>query len=590
MKKRTHNILLLSTVFFSLLLMNCKIQQNNISVKGKSVHPIFVDFTPKDTSWKSLSIREKIGQTMIVRAYYDEHKKQFGSIENMLKKYPVGGIFVPNWMFINIKPENRIIPILRNRVQAYEDASKRPLIISEDFERGVGSVYKGFTHLPSLMSLGAANDLRLTEKFGNAIAKEASSLGINWLLHPVADLNIHPLQNLVLDRSFSDDAQKATPLIFSQIKGIEKEGVVATIKHFPGDGATMKNQHFVTSANNLSIKEWETSFGAMYQQLINNGVNCIMVGHIRFPAYQKEKIKGVYPPATLSKELLQDLLKKKMKFNGVVMSDALNMGGVAGYYEDELETSIEAFKAGVDMVLWPQLSYLDSVEVRIKRGEIPIERLDDAVKRIWGVRGKMELLKKKSSIFYSMTSSDIKEIKNTAKEVAEKGVTLLVDNFNEIPLSPLKTKKIAIVNLSHYDKTKELTYTQKLLKEKGFKVDVLLHNPSFFEWQNKLNWFKQFDKIIVAFENRYFNPLGASMLKDKEAMGLWTMGMLPQEKIIAISYSNPYYVNYYFDNASIRINAYSIDTFTQKAVVDALTGVIPFKGTSPVKLDHKVLR
>jgi beta-N-acetylhexosaminidase len=128
------------------------------------------------------------------------------------------------------------------------------------------------------------------------------------------------------------------------------------------------------------------------------------------------------------------------------------------------------------------------------------------------------------------------------------------------------------------------------LREKGFEIDVMLHNPSFFEWELKLDYFDQFDKIIVAFENRYFSPLGASMLKDKEVMRLWTMGMLPAEKIIAISYSNPYYVNYYFDNASIRINAYSIDQFSQKAVVDALTGEIEFIGTSPVKLDHEVLR
>ena len=103
-----------------------------------------------------------------------------------------------------------------------------------------------------------------------------------------------------------------------------------------------------------------------------------MVGHIRFPAYQKEKRNGVLLPASLSEELMVGLLKKKMKFNGIIMSDALNMGGVAGYYDSEIETSLAAFKAGVDMVLWPTLKFMDSLEVRIKRGEIPMSRLDDA--------------------------------------------------------------------------------------------------------------------------------------------------------------------------------------------------------------------
>ncbi|RUA08905.1 MAG: glycoside hydrolase family 3 protein, partial [Flavobacteriia bacterium] len=408
--------------------------------------------------------------------------------------------------------------------------------------------------------------------------------------HPVADLNMNPLQNLVVERAVSDDADRAYPLLKAQIEGMKKASVVATVKHFPGDGATMKNQHFITSANNLSMSEWNRSFGTLYQKLINNGVAAIMVGHIRFPAYQKAKLKGVYPPATLSKELMMDLLKGKMKFNGVIVSDALNMGGVAGYYKNKFESAIESFKAGVDLVLWPDLAYMDSVEVRIKRGEIPMSRLDDAVKRIWGVREKYGLLHKKKDIFRHLSKEEEDEIKKTAREVANNAVTLLADQQKEIPLNSKKIKKIAIVNLSYIDRTKELAYTQKLLREKGFEVDTLIHNPIYFNWQDKISYFDRFDKVIVAFENRYFKPLGSSMLKDKEALGLWTMGMLPPEKIIAVSYSNPYYVNFYFDNASIRINAYSLDEYSQKAVVDAITGVIPFKGTSPVKLDHKIMR
>jgi beta-N-acetylhexosaminidase len=543
------------------------------------------DFTPKDTTWKTLTLREKIGQTMVIRAYYDEHIPQYGSIKNMMDKYPVGGIFVPNWKFINEPPRDSVIANIIDKVGKYKAASKYPLIVTEDFERGVGSTYYEYTHMPSLMAVGAANSPQLAERFGNGIANEASALGINWLLHPVVDLNMHPLQNLVIERSISDDVDRAYPLLKSQMQGMNKAGVVATIKHFPGDGATMKNQHFITSANNLSMSKWKETFGTLFQKLINDGAPCIMVGHIRFPAYQKERLNGVIPPATLSSELMQGLLKGKMKFNGVIMSDALNMGGVGGYYKNEMETAVESFKAGVDLVLWPDLAYMDTIEARINRGEIPMSRLDDAVERIWGVREKYGLLKKKKNTFNHLTNDEEVVIKTTAQDVANNAVTLLADNNKEIPLSPKKVKRIVIVNLSQIDRTPELRYTAKLLEEKGFKVDTLLHNPIFFEWQAKLDFFDKYDKVIVAFENRYFSPLGASMLKDKEALGLWTMGMIPQSKIIAISYSNPYYVNFYFDSAPIRINAYSIDEFSQKAVVDALTGQIPFVGTSPVKLE-----
>ncbi|WP_438988990.1 glycoside hydrolase family 3 protein [Polaribacter sp.] len=550
---------------------------------------ISYNFTPKDTSWKSLSIREKIGQTMIVRAFHKTQVAKFGSIENMMEKYPIGGIFVPYWDFLYTPPREQVIPTIKNAIADYENASKYPMIVTEDFERGVGSIYNEFTNMPSEMALGAANQKDLAYKFGNAVAKESNSIGINWLLHPLVDLNMNPLQDLVIERAISDDATRAYPLLKSQIEGMSAQGVVATIKHFPGDGATIKNQHLITSANNLSIPEWNKTFGTMYQKMINNGTPCIMVGHIRFPAYQKETKNGVLLPASLSEELMVGLLKKKMKFNGVIMSDALNMGGAAGYYENEIETSLAAFKAGVDMVLWPTLKFMDSLEDLIKRGDIPMSRLDDAVERIWGVREQYGLLKKKKNIFYAISEDENKTIQKDAQDIANNAVTLLTDK-SKIPLKVSENKRIAIVNISHENRSKDLQFTQKLLQNKGFEVDTILHNPSFLDWGEKLNFFDKYDKVLVAFENRYFNPLGASLLKDKEALGVWTMGMLPQDKIIAVSYSNPYYVSFYFENAYIGINAYSLDKFSQKAVVDALTGSIPFKGTTPVKLEHEVLK
>ncbi len=582
-----YHTLFLSLVVF-IMIIGCKNESQN-SLEHKLPTAESFDFTPLDTTWKSLSLREKIGQTMILRAYHDTHVKQFGSLDTMLKEYPIGGLFIPYWDYLFKPPRKEVIPNIKKAMAAYENASRFPLIITEDFERGVGSIYDEFTNMPSEMALGAANNPELAFKFGNAIAKESNSIGVNWLLHPLVDLNLNPLQDLIVERAISDDANRAYPLLKAQIEGMKAQGVVSTIKHFPGDGATIKNQHFITSANNLSIEDWNASFGTMYQNMINDGVPCIMVGHIQFPAYQTEMLNDVLPPASLSEELMVGLLKEKMKFNGVIMSDAMNMGGAAGYYKNELETSLAAFEAGVDLVLWPTLKFMDSLEVRIKRGDIPMSRLDDAVERIWGVKEKYGLLKKKETIFYELTENDKTEIKISATQVATNAVTLLSD-AKAIPLKPEAHKRLAIVNISHEDRTNELKFTQNLFQERGFDLDTIIHNPNFLEWGEKLDFFDKYDKVIVAFENRYFSPLGASLLKDKEALGVWTMGMLPQDKIIAISYSNPYYVNFYFENAYIKINVYSLDTFSQKAVVDALTGSIPFKGTSPVKLEHDALK
>jgi beta-N-acetylhexosaminidase len=587
MKKMYQTVRIATFLFSILLIAACSKDQTKFTPRPKANG---YDFTPTDTSWKQLSLREKIGQTIILVAYADRHEAMFGgSMEKFMARYPIGGLFIPAWHYANHQPKEEVIPNIKYWIQRYEDASKYPMIITEDFERGMGSFYEGYTDMPVEMSLGAANKPELARAYGNATAKEASTIGVNWLLHPVSDLNINPLQNLVVERAVSDDASRAYPILRAQMQGMEDHGTVPTIKHFPGDGVTMKNQHIITSANNMSMNEWNATYGTLFQNLINDGTPCIMVGHIRFPAYQKDSLKGILPPASLSKELMTELLKGKMQFNGVIMSDALNMGGCGGYYPNIQETAIKCFEAGVDLVLWPELSYMDTVEARILRGEIPMERLDDAVERIWGVREKYGLLEKKENIYYKLTEEDKSTIKKTVTDVAEHAVTVLSDNNNDLPLSPDKNKKIFIINVSTYDMTNLLAYTKTQLEEKGFEVAEIAHNPNLYSWQSKLPMFDKYDKVIVAFENRYLAPIGASMLKGSEAMGVWTANMIPFEKTIAISYSNPYYVNYYLENAPIKINAYSMDEHSQKAVVDVLTGTIEAKGTTPVIIDNPML-
>lgn len=582
--------LVLIVCCFSLTFSGCT-YNNKISKTDEVVLNEERRGSPSGVRWQSLSVREKIGQTMIIVAESDYHKHMYGDVRTMLEKYPVGGIFLPSWNFIRYRPKSDIIPSVKDTIEKYQAASKVPLLITEDFENGMGEFYDDYTALPPLMAVGATNNDELAFNYGNIIARQAKTIGVNWLLHPVVDLNINPLNDLIVDRSISDDVSRAYPLISAQLQGMYSAGVVPTIKHFPGDGTSMKNQHLVTSENVMSLSEWNKTYGNLYKKLIQkNKVPSIMVGHIRFPAYQTKKLKNVLPPATLSDEIIVGLLKGKLNFQGVVMSDALNMGGSGGYYHDALETAIETFKSGVDIVLWPGLEYMDEVEKRINSGEIPMSRLDDAVKRIWSVREKYGLLEKNSNPF-AVHSKGLKDESNDiAKIIAESAVTLVEDNQREIPISPARYKKIALISISFDKAGSKFKRTYECLLEKGFEVDPVIHNPNWYQWQSKINSFEKYDKVIVLFGNRNSSPMGSSMLKGEEAMGAWTASMIPAEKIIAISYGNPYYLNYYLANAPIKINAYGFNVFSQQAVIDAIVGSIPFKGSSPVKLDSKSLK
>ena len=550
------------------------------------------NYSSKNEEWKNLSLREKIGQTMVIIGKYYDHKTFEGKDLNaFFEKYPVGGLFLPDWYYFYFAPKDSSLEYyIKESIKDYAANSRYPLIFMEDFERGLGMQYpKSYTQMPVEMALGAAGSEQLAYQYGQSIAKEARDFGMNWLLNPVVDLNMNPLHSLVLERSISDDPDFALPLLKKQIDGLQSQNIITTIKHFPGDGATIRDQHLMTSQNPLSWEEWQKTYGNIFKELIAYDVPSIMVGHLTFPAYQKEKFNGDLLPASLSSELIIKLLKKEMNFNGVVISDALNMGGAAGYYPNELETSIASFAAGVDLMLWPDLAFMDTLEARILRKEIPMERLDDAVQRIWAVKERFGLMDKTQHLFDPLTEQDKKFIEQTASNVAENAVTLIRGEKGYLPLDPAKSKKILLVNVSHTDKSQLFIPTKELLEARGFEV-TLRYSLGYRDWNWRMDSLAHFDKIIACFENKYFDPVGLPFLKGIEAESAWTFNMLPKEKMICISYSNPYYLNFYFQHIPVLINAYSSDRYMQEAVVNALTGEIPFKGKSPVKLEHDILR
>ncbi|MDR2963281.1 MAG: glycoside hydrolase family 3 protein [Bacteroidales bacterium] len=544
-----------------------------------------------NTDWKKLSLREKIGQTMMVTSDYYEHLRiGEDSLERFFEKYPIGAFFMAQWHFTYNKPDSLLFEEFMPRLmKMYDAASPLPLFFSEDFERGVGYGYTTGTKMPVEMTLGAANNPELAYAYGQIMSQEARAMGFNWLLNPVADLNMNPLHPLVIERAVSDNAERALPILQAQTRAMKNHGVISTIKHFPGDGATICDQHLITSANNLSLKEWKQSFGKIFQSFIDEGTPSIMVGHIQFPAYQNDAIDGVLPPATLSKDIMTKLLKREMGYKGVVISDAMNMGGASGFYETALEASVQCFIAGADMILWPSLAYMDTVEARIVRGEIPMSRLDDAVERVWALREKYDLLKKKPSISTPLPENHAEFVQEKLTQLANEAITLIQDKNNVLPLDTATVKKIMMVNISHNDHRGDLQVLRNGLKERGFDVR-LEHDFHLHHWQWRWDSLAQYDKFIVCFENHYFDPIGCPLLKDSEAYSLWTIKDLPKEKIIAISFSNPYYNTFYLKTTPVLINAYSSDAFMQGAALRLLLGDITATAISPVNLYNPIMR
>ena len=521
-----------------------------------------------------LSLREKILQTVVIKV----DKDHFVSDQ-------VGGAFFGGEIITDA--EDMGIEAGRAILNRYKENAKIPILLTGDFENGCGSVWKGLTALPYLMSLGAANDEQLAYEYGKATALEATMVGANWSFSPVCDLNMNKRNPLVNVRALTDDADLAARLLPQVIRGMQENGLAACAKHFPGDGVDYRDQHLVTTKNTLSLEDWKKQSGRVFAEMIKAGVYSIMPGHISLPAYQQQtSINGLHLPATLSYELITKLLKQEMGFEGVVVSDALNMGGFNGWYPSRERSEIECFKAGCDMMLWPSKNYVENMVKAIESGYISEARLDDAVARILNMKEKMGLFETQIAPAKILTSQEKQFVKQTQQKTAEKSVTLVRDHAHIFPLTVAKYKKIKVIPITHYAPAlKEAELLCQELRSRGFTVDYqpegLTHIKGTLSEEAQVD---ACDLVIYALLSRSFRPMGFLDFHSKEAMKIWRSLEYGAEKTLVVSFGSPYFGEQYFERALTYVNAYSMLSPSVKAFVKAAMGDIPFTDFSPVEL------
>lgn len=512
-----------------------------------------------------LSLREKVLQTVVLRL----NGGRESSVKNAGAAFFFGEIIT--------EADESGLAQAKETLLNYTKASSIPPLVVSDFENGCGDMLKGLTPLPYMMGLGATNSEEIAYNYGKATALEARSVGANWTFSPVCDLNINRRNPLVNTRAVSDDPELACRLLKQVVRGMQEHGLAACAKHFPGDGMDWRDQHAVTTNNTLSFEEWKQKSGRVFQELIDAGVYSIMPGHIALPAYQKERAaNGMCLPATLSYELITKLLKGEMGFEGVVVTDALDMGGFNGWYKD-LETSeIESFKAGCDMLLWPSKNYVDNLVAAVESGYIPMERLDDAVSRILKMKEKLGLFRGNGAP-RPMSEEDKAFVAQTQIQTADKSITLVRDNANHFPIDPKKVKKIAVCAITHHEPSREQgKVLAEELNKRGFDATVYPF-PSFQNIDDS-------DLVIYAIFSRPFRPRGFLDFMGAEMGKIhWSM-MYGQEKSVYISFGSPYFGEQYFERVDTYVNAYSMTACSVEAFVRAATGEIPFTDFSPVHL------
>ena len=562
---------------------------------------------PEDIVWveatfASMTQEEKLNQVFMDMLWNNPPKE----VEAQQTAYQIGGYRYNNGSAEKLYEQNAAI----------QRTSKIPALIAANVEAGGNGAVSGGTKLGEGIACGATGDPQSAYYMGKYGCREAAAIGCNWTFAPIVDIDLNWRNCVIATRAFGNDADKVLEMGLAYMKGAHEEGVACCMKHFPGDGCDERDQHLVTTVNDLSCEEWDATFGKVYKGMIDAGVPSVMVGHIQQPAYSRALRPGIKDeeimPATVAPELLQSLLREKLGFNGLIVTDATHMVGITG--KVRRHDSIPAMiMAGCDIILYYRNHDEDVGFLReaLEDGRLTQERLDEAVKTVLAFKAYLKLHEKQKSGTIMPPKDGLsiigcKEHKAKAAEIIDKSITLVKNTRNQLPLTPEKHKRIIIYTVETgglVSKIKDMLFGNKNRKPTDVLAEELRKNgfePTVF----KLNYLKYLSKngvngkkAIAEYSTQEFAAMYdaaiilcnvSSFSTTNERSLHWSIPMGPEipwyateMPTIAISVAHPFHL---IDLAMVPtyINTYNANEETMRQTVAKLMGKSEFKGVSPV--------
>jgi len=483
--------------------------------------------------------------------------------------------------FANTLSEEQIC-FMRKTIKRY---SKSPCLITADVESAPIFYPELQSYRPYMMTYGAANDEELVYEIGKYTARLSRAKGIHVTLAPVADININPNNPIVGCRAAGDSEERVSKIAGAYARGIQSENkLLATVKHFPGDGLDDRNQHFCTTVNPMSQEEWDESFGKAYKKMIDDGVAAFMVAHIALPCYDNTRDECGYLPATLSKKLMTGLLKEKLGFDGCIISDAMSMIGTAARVPlDRL--SVEFLRAGGDLVLFPERDDFKRILAALKSGYLPRERLVDAARRVLRLKNRLGLFECDN---YIASNEDMEKMKGLLTRAVEKSITILRNFDTVLPMKNLKAgSKALVITLTTgevmCDKDSLSAFSDELERH-GIEV-IRMTNASHYKINDIIDDVDAAFVLINVNISSLSNSSGGSLrLGWNNMMTFWRGYLFKNKNLACISFGDPYKL-YEMPYIRTYVNAYSNCESSQIAAARACLGEIGFEGSSPVRLE-----
>lgn len=517
-----------------------------------------------DSVYASLSMEKRIGQLFMLAAYSGGEKYNKALIEKSIQEYGIGGL-----IFMQGTPKAQI-----EQTNTYQAMSNVPLLIGMDAEWGLGMRLTGVRDMPRQMMLGAMKDSTIVYKMAAAIANQCRRMGVHVNFAPDIDINNNPNNPVINFRSFGENKFKVANYGIQYMRGLQDNGIMACAKHFPGHGDTDADSHKDLPQINKSLVQLEALELYPFNQLISNGIQSIMIAHLDVPAIDA----AGNAPTTLSYKTVTDLLKTKMRFNGLIFTDALNMQGVAKYYQPG-DIDLKAFTAGNDVLLFSQdvASGVAKIKEAIQKGKLSETRLEESVKKILTAKYNAGL-KNVTKLKSEDVDTDLNQYTSSLRmQIAEASITLLNDPFQVLD----KIKRNASRNMTYVGigTSKETAFSQSL---ENFGVKKFFYAPTK---ENEIKDFvkrmKSSDAVIIGIHNMTGYPTQNFGLDQTEIKLIQALSK--NNNAIFVLFGNPYAVKN-FCEAEGMIIAYDEAEETQRIAGQIVGGQLKAKGKLPVTI------
>ena len=534
-----------------------------------------------EATLKKMTLREKIGQ-MLMPYYFgvftSTDSASYKELLHEVEENHVGGFILGTQRGPLGIERSQVYPTaaLTNELQKH---AKTPLLIGADFETGTGMRIDEGTSFPSPMAVAAANDPKAAYTIGKITALEARAAGVRWIFAPDADVNNNPDNPIINIRSFGEDPQRVSEYVIQFIRGVEENGGLSSAKHFPGHGNVSVDSHLSLATVPGSRKDLEATELVPFRAAIDAGVSSVMPGHLNVPAYETDPSV----PATISRNIMTGLLRDELKFKGLIVTDAMDMGGVTSQFAPG-DAAVRAVEAGADVLL--QLPVPDaamaSLEEAVKSGRIPASRIDDSVRRILQAKSRLGLDKDRLVDIDHLSEKFAKpEYEVQAQAIADRGVTLLRDSAKLLPLDATRPLRVLLVSLSadadpYPGVTIEPEIRWRVDSLAALRADTQFANANFL----KLPSPESYDIAIAALFVRVADRKGNVGLPDNQRAVVNQM-LATGKPVVVLSFGSPYLVEN-FPDAKTWLAEFSTNDVSQRAAVRALFGQVQTQGQIPV--------